>query len=335
MKRLVFLIVMVAVAFWIIARHRHEHRHAPVTHFRPLPPSVEWRGAGVHPGHGVNDGRRITAETREQLTKTLIEAKAVLAEARTEVQTAVGEARNEVRSAVAEARRALASQKAAAGRDPMHAEQVAATYQDPGARRLRGSLYPLCRGLGSPKRFHNHRCRQAAERSLSLQARLRSPPAAPAAAASGQTRSVEGQISATEERAANDAFVALQHAVREWLDPEVPRSWTPPAQLLRAMVLKTEIKRVPRDYGTMYVAELSYDSAPSRRSSLIDTYNRELVRHRLTVLGGTLTFILISLGAISGYIRADEATKGYYTNRLRMLAAAGVGAAGAIIYMLA
>jgi hypothetical protein len=40
------------------------------------------------------------------------------------------------------------------------------------------------------------------------------------------------------------------------------------------------------------------------------------------------------LGALSSYIRADEATRGYYTNRLRMLAAAGVGAAGVIIYQM-
>ncbi len=51
-------------------------------------------------------------------------------------------------------------------------------------------------------------------------------------------------------------------------------------------------------------------------------------------LGGSLGFVLICLAAISGYIRADEATKGYYTNRLRLLAAAGVGAAGVIVYRM-
>ena len=63
-------------------------------------------------------------------------------------------------------------------------------------------------------------------------------------------------------------------------------------------------------------------------------YNRELVQQRLSRSGGSLGFVLICLAAISGYIRADEATKGYYTNRLRMLAAAGVGAAGVIIYQM-
>ncbi len=50
--------------------------------------------------------------------------------------------------------------------------------------------------------------------------------------------------------------------------------------------------------------------------------------------GGILAFVLVCLAALSGYIRADEATKGYYTNRLRMLAAAGVGAAGVIVYKM-
>jgi len=50
------------------------------------------------------------------------------------------------------------------------------------------------------------------------------------------------------------------------------------------------------------------------------------------LLGGGLAFLLTCLGVLSGYIRADEATKGYYTNRLRLLAAAGTGAAGMAIY---
>jgi hypothetical protein len=49
-------------------------------------------------------------------------------------------------------------------------------------------------------------------------------------------------------------------------------------------------------------------------------------------LGGTLAFILTCLAVVSGYIRTDEVTKGYYTNRLRLLAAAGVAGAGAVIY---
>ncbi len=49
-------------------------------------------------------------------------------------------------------------------------------------------------------------------------------------------------------------------------------------------------------------------------------------------LGGGLALALVGLAVLSGYIKADEATKGYYTNRLRLAAAAGLGAAGVVAY---
>ena len=73
---------------------------------------------------------------------------------------------------------------------------------------------------------------------------------------------------------------------------------------------------------------------PSGRRVSSRPTTAQLVHRRLVVLGGSLAFVLICLAAVSGYIRADEATKGYYTNRLRMLAAAGVGAAGVVIYQM-
>ena len=63
------------------------------------------------------------------------------------------------------------------------------------------------------------------------------------------------------------------------------------------MVLETRIKPVVKDYGTLYEAELKFDDSPQRRARLVDVYNRELVERRLITLGGTLTFVLICLGA--------------------------------------
>ncbi len=135
---------------------------------------------------------------------------------------------------------------------------------------------------------------------------------------------------------------ALQRRVSEWLRPDVPNSWTPPAPLVEGLVLERRSRPVVsptlnqsptlKEDGALYVAELKVDLSPGRRDMFIEAYTRELVQHRLVTLGGALGFVLICLGVISGYIRADEATKGYYTNRLRMLAAAGVGAAGVILY---
>ena len=65
---------------------------------------------------------------------------------------------------------------------------------------------------------------------------------------------------------------------------------------------------------------------------IVQTYRHQEILKRLLIIGGVLALVLVVLSAISGYIKADEATKGYYTNRLRVAAAAGVAAAGAIIY---
>ena len=104
--------------------------------------------------------------------------------------------------------------------------------------------------------------------------------------------------------------------------------------LLQSLIVDTHYTPEEKPYGTLYWAELTVNFSPDRRARLVEAYTRELIQHRLVSLGGALAFVLIGLGAVSGYIRADEATKGYYTNRLRMLAAAGVGAAGVILYRM-
>jgi hypothetical protein len=146
-------------------------------------------------------------------------------------------------------------------------------------------------------------------------------------------RIVEGLISATKERAEREARSELEKQLAEWLEPlGVPRSWKPSPRQVDALILGTTIEPVEKDYGMLYVAKLRVDASPGRTAELAQTYRRQVVNRRMAALGGALAFVLICLGAVSGYIRADEATKGYYTNRLRMLAAAGVGAAGVAIY---
>ncbi len=83
---------------------------------------------------------------------------------------------------------------------------------------------------------------------------------------------VKGQISATEERAKADARNALRNEVVDWLDSEVPGSWSPPSRLIDAMILETRINPVVKDYGTLYVAELKVDFSPQRRQALVEVY---------------------------------------------------------------
>ena len=147
-------------------------------------------------------------------------------------------------------------------------------------------------------------------------------------------RTIVGQLSATEPRAVDDARIQLERAAAEWLGPDVPRSWKAPSRLIDAMVLDTQVEPVVKDYGTLYEATLRADFSPARRDKIVRVYERELVARRLALLGGVLGFVLVCLAALAGYIQADEATKGYYTNRLRLAAAAGVGAAGVAIYQI-
>jgi hypothetical protein len=145
-----------------------------------------------------------------------------------------------------------------------------------------------------------------------------------------------GEISATPARADQSARETLRKAITTWLDPDVPSTWSLPERELDQLALLTARETVERkdDLGPMYITHLTLDTTPAHRERLVKLYNRELVGRRLIRLGGSLAFILMCLAAVSGYIRADEASKGYYTNRLRMLAAAGVGAGGVLIYQM-
>lgn len=149
-----------------------------------------------------------------------------------------------------------------------------------------------------------------------------------------ESRAVVGRISATETRARDDARVQLQQQVTTWLATDVPASWKPPAPLIDRLIQGTKIESIDKDYGTLYKATLNVDSSPARRAEIIAAYQHERVVHRMGLMGGGLAGILTCLAALAGYIRADEATKGYYTNWLRAAAAAGVGASSVLIYRL-
>jgi len=145
---------------------------------------------------------------------------------------------------------------------------------------------------------------------------------------------VAGRLSATEQRAVNDARAQLIKKLPELRGPNVPRDWPVPNRLVDSMIRETKVVPVERDYGTVYQATMLVDASPRKISEIASTYRHEQVVKRMATLGGLLAFVLICLATLSGYIRADEATKGYYTNRLRLAAAAGVGAAGTVIYQM-
>jgi hypothetical protein len=163
-------------------------------------------------------------------------------------------------------------------------------------------------------------------------------PAAPKPLAASQPKvepvPVVGRLSATEDRARKETRYQLQQKVAEWVTPDVPSTWKVPDRLVDGLI--REVRIAPHQkgdpLGTMYDATMLVDLSSDRRAEIVEAYNHEQTLKRLWVLGGGLAFVLACLATVSGYIRADEATKGYYTNRLRVASAAGLGAAGVLVY---
>ena len=159
-------------------------------------------------------------------------------------------------------------------------------------------------------------------------------PVRPPTAKPADLLTVTGRLSATEERAREDARAKLERLLSERLAPGVPRQWKAPSELINGTIRLTQVVPVSRDYGTVYEATITADFSAPRLAEIVDVYHRQQVVDRLVTLGALLAFVLACLAAVSGYIKADEATKGYYTTRLRLASAAGVGAAGVIIYRM-
>ena len=150
---------------------------------------------------------------------------------------------------------------------------------------------------------------------------------------------LKGRLSATEQRAHDDTRAQLVKMVTEWLAPDVPKTWKVPDELIDTLVVEIRVSPVvqptdpvSKDYGPMYEADMRVDLSPLRRAEIVDAYHHEQTLKRLGVLGALFAFVLVCLAAVSGYIRADEATKGYYTNRLRLAATVAAGAAGVAVY---
>ena len=311
MKRVILLVVLVMLAYWILKADQGGlwgpyappgHRNGPLYAQRDAKPEVKVK-ARKRSRPPIDEVRQAVHQARDEFQHAINEA-------RDEFRQAIDEVRDEFRQAVDEPQVVTASDD---GPPPV----LPPGYQAPtvGREHAEGLPVPIVPGT-----------------------RVTDALAQPPVAAGSATRisHLEGESfpKNTKERAEAEARQKLREAIASWLDPDVPRSWTPPDDLLNSLGPKTRFEPYINDFGAHYVAHIELDPSPIHRARLLEVYNRELVGRRLFKLGGSLSFILICLAAISGYIRADEATKGYYTNRLRMLAAAGVGAGGVILYQM-
>ena len=303
MKRLILLIFVVMLAYLVLVRH-----HAA---------DFENRN-GRHFAHGHKAARQLFAKAGKAIEET-----------GHEIRHAVGEVSQEFLPAAQE------------GRDAIHPNDDVTVARSAGGRAsvveredADGLPVPIVPGT---RVTEAQAVPPVPARSEINTRRFGSPPTAKAVViktGAAEIPTLAGEISATPARADQSARDMLRKAISAWLDPDVPSTWSLPERELDQLVLLTRHETVPKEYGPMCITHLTLDTTPAHRERLVKLYNHELVGERLIRLGGSLAFILMCLAAVSGYIRADEASKGYYTNRLRMLAAAGVGAGGVLIYQM-
>lgn len=314
MKRFAFWFVAGLVALSIVRDGRRHDRHAP---HRVVVINDGDRGASrtivASRGDEFDDLREATEEAREDLR-----------EAERDVRRAAREAAEDAREAANDARKAAIE---------------AAEDLRKAANEVRGQARVYVEGLPVPvvpgSRVTEARSEAPKRGHVRIHVSRSSKPKPPAKKAEPKVEPIKvvGRISATEARAKEDARLQLVKTVRERIGTAVPSSWPIPDPLLDRMVVgEPEVTKVEKDYGTMYEATLVVDAAPERFAAITEAHRHEERLKRLAVLGGGLAFLLVGLGTFSGYLRANEATKGYYTNKLRLAAAAGLGATGFAIY---
>jgi hypothetical protein len=336
MKRLFLLILLVMmVAFFVRLRRAEVRRPEAVT------PSVETRRSFERARHELRqavaqsrrDAHRAAAAARNEAREALDEAREALQDARQEVKVSLREAAQEIREAVDGIPVPIIPGTCvveAVAQPPVVHDLPPSPLAEAPPQPPMPPTAPGFPGLNQPQQ----------------------PPVGPAPPGQNayvrtdvqKTSLVPGLISITEDRAKEEARKHVESVVTEWLEAVgVPRTWTPPAGLIDDMILDTHVNTVVKDDDplytgneTLYEAKLKVDVSPERRATFVRAYQHQLVHKRMVLLGAGLAFVLSCLAAIYGYIRTDEATKGYYTNRLRLLAAAGVGAASvAILRMVA
>jgi hypothetical protein len=312
MKRLILLIVVVMLAYWVLARHR-------AALVRPVGPGHR---NGPHYAQDREHRRHVVASAGH-------EVKRALKEAGHDIRHAVGEASEDVHNALREVHESLFPDS--------DDDDEPSLVEREDADGLPVKIVPGTRTTEAqpvPPALPRHQMVMKRDKSGKMVgAKLGTTPIAMSTGAA-EISKVEGKISSTPERADKQARETLREEITTWLEPDVPSSWSLPERELDQLVIESNRETVAKEYGPMYITHLKLDTTPAHRARLIKLYNREVVGHRLITFGGSLAFILMCLAAISGYIRADEATKGYYTNRLRTLAAVAVGAGGVLVYQI-
>jgi hypothetical protein len=106
---------------------------------------------------------------------------------------------------------------------------------------------------------------------------------------------------------------------------------------------KEEVKELSEPVGQMRRVTLEISISPQQRKQMIqldkEKRHHDLVRERMATAGIALVGLVAVLGAVAGYLRLDELTKGYYTGWLLvgagLVGAAAVAGVVVILFLIA
>jgi hypothetical protein len=138
-----------------------------------------------------------------------------------------------------------------------------------------------------------------------------------------------------EEVALNKASDQVRHYLAH-LDP--PVQWRPDGKWIDENLVKTRTapKQVASDDPLLdkaFERTLQIEVGPKQYREIVEYDRQECMEQRQLLLARILAGVVALLVAAVGYLRLDEATKGYYTLWLRLAALGLVGAVGAALVL--
>jgi hypothetical protein len=144
-----------------------------------------------------------------------------------------------------------------------------------------------------------------------------------------------------QERAKFHAATKVRAQVEQYLRSQAPGlEWIPPLAYIERHLLKDPPERRPEkdtaeeDGRPVRCWEWTVAISQQDWNDILRHDNDRRVHHRLGLLGRILAAVVALLAVVTGYIRLDDWTKGYYTGWLLAGAAGGLALVGTALWFL-
>jgi len=133
---------------------------------------------------------------------------------------------------------------------------------------------------------------------------------------------IVGDYRTTQEEARQAALILAQKTLGEHLEKQSPPvNYVPPMSYISSRLVKEQpiqTREFDKPVGRMYRAELEVRLTPEIRADLARHDRQFQSEQRMGWLFKMLGIAVVLLAAITGFLRLDDMTQGYYTGWLRL-----------------